>query len=321
MSAKRQCGAALTEFVIVMLFFTPVLIGMPLIAKYGDIKSKTIEASRYAAWERTVWSDRTARRNDGEREIFKTNDQIREEIDRRFFGNPVQGLHDQTASVNHMWRTRDGELMLSADTADEPMVTPRRTTLSLRHDNPTDMLPGRAQAAARAVDAVAFAFDPNDAHFGTVVGAGEDGVFGDAESSEFLSGLTGGRLQCNPLGIDIRDGLNLGAKGFATADVTVLANDYMHGDAPERYAFQARSAVLGNAWSAPDEDVFGQRVDNMAIGDMAGCITLLGEGVGALTSLGSGRFLFGEGMKANPVEDFNSSGSSHSRVLPRYLER
>lgn len=314
-------GAALTEFVIVMLFFTPVLIGMPLIAKYGDIKSKTIEASRYAAWERTVWSDRSARRNDGQREIFKSNDEIREEIDRRFFGNPVQGIHDESASINYMWRTREGEFMLTADTSDDPTLTPRRTAVAIKHDNPTELLPFAAQAPARVVDGVAFAFDQDDTLFGEVIGAGEDGVFGSAENSELLSGLSGGRLQCNPLGINITDGLDLGARGFATADVTVLANDFMHGDQPVRYAFQARSAILGNAWSAPDEDIFGQRVDNMAMGDMAGCLTLLGEGVGALTSLGSGRFLFGEGMKANPVEDFNSSGSSNSRVLPRYLER
>lgn len=321
MNALRQGGAALTEFVIVMLFFTPVLIGMPLIAKYGDIKSKTIEASRYAAWERTVWSDRSARRNDGQREVFKSNDEIREEIDRRFFGNPVQGLHDDTATINYMWRNRNGEFMLTADHEDEPVMTPRRTTLSLKYDNPTDQLPLAAQASARVVDGVAFAFDQDDGAFAGVISAGEDSVFGDAQNSDFLGALSGGRLQCNPLGINITDGLDLGARGFATADVTVLANDFMHGDQPVRYAFQARSAILGNAWSAPDEDVFSQRVDNMAMGDMAGCLTLLGEGVGALTSLGSGRFLFGEGMRANPVENFNASGSSNSRVLPRYLER
>ena len=115
---RRTQGTALTEFVIIMAFFTPVLIGMPLIAKYADIKSKTIEASRYAAWERTVWSDRSAKRNDGPKEVFKSKNDLRKEIDQRFFGNPVQGLHDTTPTINYMWRTRKGEFMLKGDRED-----------------------------------------------------------------------------------------------------------------------------------------------------------------------------------------------------------
>lgn len=321
MMQRPHRGTALTEFVIVMMFFTPVIIGMPLIAKYSDIKSKTIEASRYAAWERTVWSDRTARRNDGQREIFKSQTQLNAEIDHRFFGNPVQGLHDETPTINYYYRNRHGEFMLRGDATEAPATTPRRSILALGHDNPTDWLPSSVRAAASQVDKIAFAMDHNDSHIAPAVGAQNSGIFGEASNSEFMSHLSGGNIQCNPAGIDVNNGLNLGARGFATAQVTMLANDYMHGDEPVRYAFQASSAVLGNAWSAPDEATFAQRVDNMSIGDMAGCITLLGDGIGALTSLGSGRFLFGEGMKSNPVEDFNSSNSATSRTLPRYMER
>ncbi|MFK7888012.1 MAG: hypothetical protein AB8G16_14225 [Gammaproteobacteria bacterium] len=316
-----QRGAALTEFVVVMIFFVPVIVGMPLIAKYSDIKSKTIEASRYAAWERTVWSDRSAQRNDGRREIFKSQDQINKEIDHRFFGNPVQGLHDLTPSINYYYRNRHGEFMLRGDVTEAPPTTPRRSLLTLKHENPTDRLPSAARYAARQVDKIAFAMDPSDSHLAGVLGAQNSSVFGEASNSELIGHISGGNLQCNPTGIDINDGLDLGARGFASAEVTMLANDYMHGDQPVRYAFTASSAVLGNAWSAPDESLFAKRVDNMSIGDMAGCITLLGKGIGTLTSLGGGRFLFGEGMQSNPVEDFNSSSSATSRTLPRYMER
>ena len=44
-----QRGASITEFMITLVFFTPVFIGLPVIAKYLDVKQKTIEASRYAA--------------------------------------------------------------------------------------------------------------------------------------------------------------------------------------------------------------------------------------------------------------------------------
>ncbi len=56
MQQSYSRGSSITEFIIIMAFFVPVMFAMPLIAKYADIKSKTIEASRYAAWERTVWS-------------------------------------------------------------------------------------------------------------------------------------------------------------------------------------------------------------------------------------------------------------------------
>jgi hypothetical protein len=321
MMRPLQRGTALTEFVIVMAFFLPVIVGMPLIAKYSDIKSKTIEASRYAAWERTVWSDRSARRNDGDREIFKSETQLSAEIDHRFFGNPVQGLHDLTPSINYYYRKRHGEFMRRGDVREAPPSTPRRAQLSLRHGNPTDSLPRAAQAAAGAVDRVAFAVDRYDGHFGDAIGAQNSSVFGEASGSELIGHIGGGGIQCNPTGINVNNGLDLGSRGFASAEVTMLANDYMHGDQPVRYAFTASSAVLGNAWSAPDEAMFARRVDNMSIGDMAGCVTILGKGIGTLTSLGGGRFLFGEGMKSNPVEDFNSSSSATSRTLPRYMER
>ena len=330
MQQSYSRGSSITEFIIIMAFFVPVMFAMPLIAKYGDIKNKTIEASRYAAWERTVWSGGgdtssalSSTRNDGNREVFKSKIDLRKEIDHRFFGNPVQGLHDDTPSVNNLWRHRGDEFMLTGDISDDPSDTPERTSLDLNHQTGTSVMRGAAFGVSKAVDLVAFAMDPNDSNygsFGDAGGSGDSSIFDTIGNSELGTWISN-NIQCNPLGIDVVDGLNLGANGFTTATVTTLTRDYMHGDQPVQMAMVATSAVLGNAWAAPDEDLFSERVDAMAIGDMAGCVTLIGDALGTITSVGLGSFLFGEGMTANPVEDFNSNGSSNSRVLPTYLHK
>ncbi|MFK8017149.1 MAG: hypothetical protein AB8G17_17125 [Gammaproteobacteria bacterium] len=327
MNKSTLRGSSITEFLIIMAFFVPVMFAMPLIAKYGDIKSKTIEASRYAAWERTVWSGSgnnrqaaSSSRNDGDREAVKSKNDLRKEIDHRFFGNPVQGLHDDTPSINFMWRHRGDKFMLNGDVSENPQRTPRRAALDLQHQTGTSVLRGAAQVPSRVVDAVAFAVDPNDSSWSGVSGAGGSSVFDSISNSE-LGSFISNSIQCNPVGVDLVDGLNLGANGFSTATVTTLTKDYMNGDQPVRMAMVAKSAVLGNAWAAPDEDMFSERVDAMALGDMAGCVTLIGDALGTLTSVGLGSFLFGEGMDANPVEDFNSRRSSNSRVLPNYLRK
>ncbi len=49
-------GQAMTEFLICATFvLIPLFLGIPLLAKYIDIKHATIQAARYQAWEYTVW--------------------------------------------------------------------------------------------------------------------------------------------------------------------------------------------------------------------------------------------------------------------------
>lgn len=45
------------EFLVVMIFFAPVLIGIVYIGKYADIKYSAIQASRYAAFQRVMQPD------------------------------------------------------------------------------------------------------------------------------------------------------------------------------------------------------------------------------------------------------------------------
>ncbi|MDO3385342.1 hypothetical protein QWI17_05750 [Gilvimarinus sp. SDUM040013] len=54
--AKRNAGQAMTEFVVSVAFIFMVLfVVVPLFGKIIDMKMTNLQASRYAAWERTVW--------------------------------------------------------------------------------------------------------------------------------------------------------------------------------------------------------------------------------------------------------------------------
>lgn len=53
---RVQRGQAMIEALIASaLVLVPLFLAIPVIAKYMDIRSTTVQAARYAAWERTVW--------------------------------------------------------------------------------------------------------------------------------------------------------------------------------------------------------------------------------------------------------------------------
>src|SRR5690606_31683869 len=52
----RRRGQAMTELLIAATFvLVPLLLLIPLLGKYIDIRHATIQAARYEAWEYTVW--------------------------------------------------------------------------------------------------------------------------------------------------------------------------------------------------------------------------------------------------------------------------
>lgn len=100
----RQAGQALVEFTIVATaLLVPLFFMISYVAKYHDMQAATIQAARYAAWERTVyfgesdWAIGTAQ---------KIDDTIRAEIKNRFFSGPGNGF--ESAADNHLWTDHAG---------------------------------------------------------------------------------------------------------------------------------------------------------------------------------------------------------------------
>lgn len=59
-----QTGQAMVEFLISMIMVMSVLLlAIVMLAKFNDVRNRTLMGARYVAWERTVWTDGDARKN------------------------------------------------------------------------------------------------------------------------------------------------------------------------------------------------------------------------------------------------------------------
>lgn len=108
---RFQRGQAMSEFVAAMALFLPLLFGLIYIGKYSDIKHETIQASRYAAFERALDPSST----------HEPDTVLQEETRARFFmdGSRNQGaLVSTTANqatagtLNPLWGQMNGDPML-----------------------------------------------------------------------------------------------------------------------------------------------------------------------------------------------------------------
>jgi len=115
--SRHMAGQALVEAVIVSLVLLVVLYGIVLLGKRTDIAHASIVASRYAAWERTVWSPGG-----------KSDTQIEIEIRNRLYAatdRPLSSADGASvhAPLNPMWTRRDGSAALAAYTGGEATLT------------------------------------------------------------------------------------------------------------------------------------------------------------------------------------------------------
>ena len=101
-TSRKAPGQAMTELLIAASFvLVPLLLLIPLLGKYIDIRHATIQAARYEAWEYTVWyNDGAAGLSDDTPGGYpntlpiKTVDETVDESRRRFFSKtdlPIRG--------------------------------------------------------------------------------------------------------------------------------------------------------------------------------------------------------------------------------------
>jgi len=105
-----QRGQALVEFLIAAsLLLVPLFFMISYVAKYHDMQAATIQAARYAAWERTVyfgsgdWASGTATKSDAA---------IQNEIRSRFLSARGTGFANPTTENNSIWSDHAGEPIL-----------------------------------------------------------------------------------------------------------------------------------------------------------------------------------------------------------------
>ena len=109
----------MAEFTIAAAFvLIPLFLLIPLLGKFMDMKATTVQAARYAAWERTVWYGNTDWA-DGQ----KSNTQIQNEVQQRFFADaPTAPLKSTDmartgTSGKALWHDHAGAPMLATYSA------------------------------------------------------------------------------------------------------------------------------------------------------------------------------------------------------------
>ena len=90
-----QHGQSTIEFIIACLVMIPLFFGIYYLVRYSDIKQSAIQASRYAAFERTWDPNQT----------IKSDSVLQEEVRARFFLKAVDekksiGYHDKSSASN-----------------------------------------------------------------------------------------------------------------------------------------------------------------------------------------------------------------------------
>lgn len=108
MSRSLLRGQAMTEFLVACLVLIPLFLAIPLLGKYMDISHSTTQATRYLAWERTVWTtDR------------KSSDQLQNEMRNRIYTRPGTRVNSTDgaqppAAFNPLWKDVGGKPMLAS---------------------------------------------------------------------------------------------------------------------------------------------------------------------------------------------------------------
>ena len=140
MNRKQQTGQALTEtLVTASTVLVPLLLLIPLLGKYIDIKHATIQAARYEAWEYTVWysnnAERTGPWSSGERssgfedlsgsdlpQPVKSTAQLQRESRQRFFSQttmPITSSDKATGwnsnNARQLWHDHRGNRLWDGD--------------------------------------------------------------------------------------------------------------------------------------------------------------------------------------------------------------
>jgi len=138
---ERQRGQSTTEFIAAMAFILPLFMSVVYIGKYSDLKHQTIQASRYAAFERALDPHQS-----------ESDATIRDETVVRFFSDGSQhkiGFDDKPGSQtagdeNPVWMELNGDPMIGkyADVSTNPSSPQLDTKLSTALLLPMNALAG-----------------------------------------------------------------------------------------------------------------------------------------------------------------------------------
>lgn len=119
----RQSGQAASEFLIIMLVLVPLFLLVPMLGKISDLNQTAIQASRYAAFERTI-----------NPAANKSDEMILAETKARFF-QKVEGQIQSAQNTTHldeyknpMWRAFGNDYLIQSVGNDVVLSLKNETT-------------------------------------------------------------------------------------------------------------------------------------------------------------------------------------------------
>ena len=286
---RRQIGSdvgghAMAETLIALLALAPFIAGVVLLGKQMDIKHKSLDATRYSVWERTVWRSGGAHNT-------KAPEQVTLESRDRILGDPRAGLTHVDSLVNEgitenpLWRDLDRERLLNYED----------NVAALRMDS---------DERASPVD-VGYVLIPSIAH--------GDGLLADAGQLLQVRDLDLSRrsFATSELQLAVRPLLSMKADRVRT-----LGAESAEQQSQAPVVQQSRGALLSDTWSALDEGDFRRRVDWLTTDEFIETLELPARPIGSM-ALGKGELLYGEGQFA-----WDPNLEPTSTTLPRpYITR
>jgi hypothetical protein len=243
-----------------MLALAPFIAGIPLLGKQLDIKQKSFDATRYAVWERTIWSPTGTHAKSAEEIALEARD--------RALGDPLVGvtasdvLQSQGITENPLWRDAHREPLL--DYANTPVA-------SAEDEQASPVEVGRW-------------FVPSIA-------------YGDGALADVARALKTRDLQLNRHAFATVSGsITLRPVLEQLADHPRSLSGAA--DEEEQHAAlvqRTSGAILSDTWIASDENSFRKRVDDLALDEMLENLELPGRLIG-MNARGKGQPLYGEGQ-------------------------
>ena len=230
----RNRGQALVEFIIAgTLVIIPIFLIIPMLGKYIDIKSSTVQAARYAAWERTIWYGGAASGSNWDANE-KDDTAIGHEIAQRFYSNNTTAkFQDSDQSANtfaggakSLWKDRAGHTLLANfnDVSDSQA---------------DDASPGTLNEIMKPVtDAI----NTVSSLLGATFKVETDSLYTATVAVNVANGQAIGQVMSTSL-----VGSGATAENFGGLNLT----------------FTAKNVVLGNGWSANGSDMVKSQVEGL----------------------------------------------------------
>lgn len=265
-------GAAIVEFIISLIFIVPIFLSLPVIAKFISIKQKNIESGRYALWERTIWAKSQGQWKDDEN--VKHDSQIVSELYTRFYGNQVQRIASNNSTENNYWRGFNNVPYIETSNKKRNIILSAFVDYSPIKNRTADELAYKG-----------FVIENATLEYG----------FGECDSE-------------NDINND--KGLNLGAHTYYLISVSVSIDQNIYQDFfrdLKNNKFESVGGILSNAWTAPKENIFKERVSSLVFDNSVRCISKPAQILSMFP-------LYKEGRLSNKLGEWNLS-TVHGRSI------